>query len=183
MDPDQGVHVADRGNSTTSEGGFFNRRYDPWFVLACLTISFHNLLSLPFSVSSFSLSSSLNPNPFHALSVVPYIYRNYSLEPSQQCRFVQCAVASRTSNPPAPEDCTVFLSSRLCWTRLFFSLWYVFSKVFISVSCSRCVSCFHPNGGKDEQNVSVKCKNQAKYMWDTQFPYHTAHISSHPQRK
>ena len=29
---------------------FFNRRYNPWWVLACFTISFHNLLSLHFSL-------------------------------------------------------------------------------------------------------------------------------------
>ena len=29
---------------------FFIRRYNPWWVLACSTISFHNLLSLHFSV-------------------------------------------------------------------------------------------------------------------------------------
>jgi len=28
---------------------FFNRRYNPWWVLACFTISFHSLLSLHFS--------------------------------------------------------------------------------------------------------------------------------------
>jgi hypothetical protein len=29
---------------------FFNRRYNPWWVLACFMISFHNLLSLHFSL-------------------------------------------------------------------------------------------------------------------------------------
>ena len=29
---------------------FFSRRYNPWWVLACFTISFHNLLSLHFSL-------------------------------------------------------------------------------------------------------------------------------------
>ena len=29
---------------------FFNRRYNPWWVLACFTISFHTLLSLHFSL-------------------------------------------------------------------------------------------------------------------------------------
>ena len=29
---------------------FFKRRYNPWWVLACFTISFHNLLSLRFSL-------------------------------------------------------------------------------------------------------------------------------------
>jgi hypothetical protein len=29
---------------------FFNRCYNPWWVLACFTISFHNLLSLHFSL-------------------------------------------------------------------------------------------------------------------------------------
>jgi len=29
---------------------FFNRRYNPWWVLACFTISFHNLLSLHISL-------------------------------------------------------------------------------------------------------------------------------------
>ena len=29
---------------------FINRRYNPWWVLACFTISFHNLLSLHFSL-------------------------------------------------------------------------------------------------------------------------------------
>ena len=29
---------------------FFNRRYNPWWVLACFTISFHNLLSLHFAL-------------------------------------------------------------------------------------------------------------------------------------
>jgi len=29
---------------------FFNWRYNPWWVLACFTISFHNLLSLHFSI-------------------------------------------------------------------------------------------------------------------------------------
>jgi len=29
---------------------FFNQRYNPWWVLACFTISFHNLLSLHFSL-------------------------------------------------------------------------------------------------------------------------------------
>ena len=37
---------------------FFSWRYNPWWVLACFTISFHNLYT---SLSSFSLSSSLNP--------------------------------------------------------------------------------------------------------------------------
>ena len=89
---------------------FFKWRYNPWWVLACFTISFHNLPSLHFSLqfltfiffkssfshSSFLLSSSYH-NPFHALVVL--FYRNYSLEPSQQCRFLQCAVASCTPNP------------------------------------------------------------------------------------
>ena len=48
---------------------FFSRRYNPWWVLACFTISFHNLLSLQFSLqfltfvsfkSSSTLSSHLN---------------------------------------------------------------------------------------------------------------------------
>jgi len=29
---------------------FFNRRYNPWWVLACITISFHSLLSLHLSL-------------------------------------------------------------------------------------------------------------------------------------
>jgi len=29
---------------------FFNRRYNPWWVLACFTILFHSLLSLHFSL-------------------------------------------------------------------------------------------------------------------------------------
>jgi hypothetical protein len=48
---------------------FFSRRYNPWWVLACFTISFHNLLSLHFSLqflmfiffkSSSTWSSHLN---------------------------------------------------------------------------------------------------------------------------
>jgi len=48
---------------------FFSRRYNPWWVLACFTISFHNLLSLLFSLqfltfisfkSSSNWSSHLN---------------------------------------------------------------------------------------------------------------------------
>jgi len=50
------------------------------------------------SLSIFSLFSRFS-RPFYALVVLFYIYRNYSLEPSQQCRFFQCAVASRTPNP------------------------------------------------------------------------------------
>jgi len=47
---------------------FFSRRYNPWWVLACFTISFHNLLSLHFSLqfltfiffkSSYTCSSHL----------------------------------------------------------------------------------------------------------------------------
>jgi hypothetical protein len=83
--------------------------------LACFTISFHNLLSLHFSLQflaffffkssstwsshlSFLLSSSTY-DPFHALVFSFDIYRNFSLEPSQQRKFFQCAVASRTPNP------------------------------------------------------------------------------------
>ena len=40
----------------------YNRRYNPWWVLACFTISFHNLLSLHFSLQFltfiFFISSS-----------------------------------------------------------------------------------------------------------------------------
>ena len=48
---------------------FFSRRYNPWWVLACFTISFHYLLSLHFSLqfltfiffkSSSTWSSHLN---------------------------------------------------------------------------------------------------------------------------
>ena len=48
---------------------FFSRRYNPWWVLACFTISFHSLLSLHFSLqfltfiffkSSSTWSSHLN---------------------------------------------------------------------------------------------------------------------------
>ena len=51
---------------------FFSRRYNPWWVLACFTISFHNLLSLHFSLqfltfiffkSSFTWSRHLNLGP------------------------------------------------------------------------------------------------------------------------
>ena len=56
------------------------------------------VLVTSFSHSNFLLSSS-NHNPIHTLVVLFYIYRNYSLEPSQQCRFFQCAIASRTPNP------------------------------------------------------------------------------------
>jgi hypothetical protein len=48
---------------------FFNRRCNTWWVLACFTISFYN------------------------------IYRNFSLEPFQQCKFFQRAIASCTPNP------------------------------------------------------------------------------------
>ena len=57
------------------------------------------------SRSSFSLSSSLNPlllgnhNPFHALVIFFCICRNYYLQPSQQRKFFQGTVASRTPNP------------------------------------------------------------------------------------
>jgi len=34
----------------------FNRRYNPWWILACFTISFHNLLSLHFSLQFLTLS-------------------------------------------------------------------------------------------------------------------------------
>jgi len=48
---------------------FFSQRYNPWWVLACFTISFHSLLSLYFSLqfltffffeSSSTWSSHLN---------------------------------------------------------------------------------------------------------------------------
>ena len=71
---------------------FFSRRYNPWWVLACFTILFHNLLSLHFSLQ-------FNHNPFHALVVFFCICRNYYLQPSQQRKFFQGAVASRTPNP------------------------------------------------------------------------------------
>ena len=45
-------------------------------------------------VSHFHLLS-----PFHTLVILFCIYRNYSLEPSQQCSFFHCAVAGRTPNP------------------------------------------------------------------------------------
>ena len=45
---------------------FFNQRYNPWWVLACFTISFHNLLSLHFSLQfltfTFFRSSSTWPS-------------------------------------------------------------------------------------------------------------------------
>jgi len=34
---------------------FFSRRYNPWWILACFTISFHNLLSLHFSLQFLTL--------------------------------------------------------------------------------------------------------------------------------
>jgi len=44
---------------------FFNRRYNPWWVLACFTISFHNLLPLHFSLQFILLilrrSNCINP--------------------------------------------------------------------------------------------------------------------------
>ena len=68
------------------------------------TWSSHLSLGLPTgpdehgSHSNFLLSSS-NHNPFHALVVLFYIHRNYSLEPSQQYTFFQDEVASHTPNP------------------------------------------------------------------------------------
>ena len=69
-------------------------------------ISFHNLLSLHFSLQFltfifFKSSSTWSSyhNPFHALVFLFCIYWNYSLDPSQQCSFLQCAVASRMPNP------------------------------------------------------------------------------------
>jgi len=38
-------------------------------------------------------------NTRNSIKILFYIYRNYSLEPSQQCRFFQCAVTSHTPNP------------------------------------------------------------------------------------
>jgi hypothetical protein len=81
---------------------FFTRRYKPGWVLACFTISSHSLLSLHFSLQFrififFQLSFS-NRNPFHALVVLLYTIRNYSLETSQHCKFFQGAVAGRTPN-------------------------------------------------------------------------------------
>ena len=38
------------GVLSSSSSSFFSRRYNPWCVLACFTISFHNLLSLHFSL-------------------------------------------------------------------------------------------------------------------------------------
>ena len=66
---------------------FFSWCYNPWWVLACFTILFHNLLSLHFS------------NPFRALVVLFCICRNYHIHPSQQRKFFQGVVASRTPNP------------------------------------------------------------------------------------
>ena len=64
---------------------FFNRRYNPWWVLACFTISFHNLLSLHFSLQfltffffkssstwsnhlSLGLSTSLDEHGSHSVT-------------------------------------------------------------------------------------------------------------------
>ena len=62
----------------------FNRRYNPWWVLACFTISFHNLLSLHFSLSSFSLSSSLTLLLLgQAISVLVFLLVLMSMVPIQ----------------------------------------------------------------------------------------------------
>jgi hypothetical protein len=64
---------------------FFNWRYNPWWVLACFTISFHNLLSLNFSLQfltfiffkfsstwsshlSLGLPTGLDKNDFHSVT-------------------------------------------------------------------------------------------------------------------
>ena len=64
---------------------FFNRRYNPWWVLACFTILFHNLLSLHFSLQfltfilfrssstwsshlSLGLPTGLDEHGFHSVS-------------------------------------------------------------------------------------------------------------------
>ena len=66
--------------------------------------------------------------------------------------------AQYSSIPGCSEWGSSFLSDESCPT--------------LSAPChtSLSVSCLHPNEGKYEQNVSVKCKNQATNMWDTQFP-------------
>jgi len=94
------IRLSSSSVGATTLGGF-------WPALRfCSTIFY-----LYTSLSSFSLSSSLNPlllgqaisnhnhNPFHALVVFFCICRNYYLQPSQQRKFFQGAVASRRPNP------------------------------------------------------------------------------------
>ena len=89
----------------TTLGGFWHAlRFPPTiFYLSTSLSNFSLSSSLNLFVTSFSHSSFLLPfsyhNPFHTLVVLFYTYQNYSLEPSQECRFLQGAVASRTPNP------------------------------------------------------------------------------------
>jgi hypothetical protein len=82
------------GDATTL-GGFWPAL---WFhstvFYLCTSLSNFSL----FLHSNFLLSFS-NRSPFHALVVLFYIHQNYSLGPSQQCKFFQGAVAGRTPNP------------------------------------------------------------------------------------
>ena len=72
---------------------FFSRHYNPWWVLACFTILFHNLLSLHFSLSSFSLSS-LNPLLLgQAISVLVFLLVLMNMVPIQ-CVFLTVLVVS-----------------------------------------------------------------------------------------
>jgi len=61
---------------------FFNLSYNPWWVLACFMILFHNLLSLHLSLFSFSLSSSLDPLLLgQAISVLVFLLVFMSVVP------------------------------------------------------------------------------------------------------
>ena len=60
---------------------FFNWRYNPWWVLACFTIWFHNLYT---SLSNFSLLSSLNLLlSVRAISVLVFLLTLMNMAPIQ----------------------------------------------------------------------------------------------------
>ena len=62
---------------------FFNWHYNPWWVLACFTVLYHNLLCLHFSLQ-FLLSSSLNLLQLvRAISVLVFLLFFMNMVPIQ----------------------------------------------------------------------------------------------------
>jgi len=93
---------------------FFSRRYNPWWVLACFTILFHNLLSLHFSLClqfltfiffkssstwsshlSLGLPTALDEHGYHSVSFLTVLVVSILITCAAQrnlCDFINLAI-------------------------------------------------------------------------------------------
>ena len=139
---------------------FFNWRYNPWWVLACFTISFHNLLSLSFSLQfltfifskssstcsrhlSLGLPTGLDEHGSHSVSFLTVLIVSILITCAAQrnlCDFINLTIVSfviRISNVPLHQtrqyretQVKVHDSNTYC---TFFTLTYCFYRKHINI--------------------------------------------------